>query len=232
MLDTRFRAGFAGHQRVGRIADHRQHAFVAQLAERISVGRFAQERIGIELPVAGVHDRAERRRDGQRVGFRDRMRDRHELDVERSELQRAAQRHDLQLETILQARFVEFVFKKACREWRRVDGTFKFGPEIRHRADVIFMRMRQHNAADVLFQLREVADVRHDEIDAGIWPFLAEQHAAIDDDPFAVVGRAIAVGVEVHADFARAAEGEQNQLVLNGWRHHDPSFTRPGALRL
>ena len=84
------------------------------------------------------------------------------------------------------------------------------------------MRVREHETADVLLQLREVADVRHDEIDTGVGPFAAEQHAAIDDDPFAVVGRPVAIGVEIHADFARAAEGQENQLgVAAGCIHQD-----------
>ena len=75
-----FRAGIARHQRVGGIADQRQHALIAQLAERVGVGRFAEQRIGIDLPVAGVHDDAQRRADGQRVGLGDRMGDRDEID--------------------------------------------------------------------------------------------------------------------------------------------------------
>ena len=48
----------------------------------------------------------------------------------------------------------------------------------------------------------------------GVVAFAPEQHAAIDDDPFAVVRRAEAIGVEIHADLARPAERQEDQFVV------------------
>ena len=88
-----FRTGMARHQRIGGIADQRQHAFIAQLLDRRRVGRLAQHRIGIDLPVAGMGDHAQRRADGQQVGLQDGMGDGNEIQLERPQRQRAAQRH-------------------------------------------------------------------------------------------------------------------------------------------
>jgi hypothetical protein len=90
-----FGTGATLHQRIGGIADERQRAFVAEFRERADIRHFAQERIGIDLPVARVHDHAQRRTDRKRIGLEDRMGDRNEFDRERPELQLAAERHDL-----------------------------------------------------------------------------------------------------------------------------------------
>lgn len=56
---------------IGRIADHRQQAFVAQLGNRCDVCGLADDRAGVQLPVAGVEDRAQRRLDRQRIRLGD-----------------------------------------------------------------------------------------------------------------------------------------------------------------
>ena len=83
-IGLRRRAAFA--HRIGGIADQREAALVAERAQLGLVGRRADHRRRIDLPVAGVQHVAERRADDQRVRFRDRMRDRDQLDVERPDL--------------------------------------------------------------------------------------------------------------------------------------------------
>ena len=82
-----FRAGGAFNENVGAVAHHRQHAFVGHGAELGFVGGFADQRIGIDLPIAGVPDQAERRADGEAVGLGDRVRQRDEIDLERAKRQ-------------------------------------------------------------------------------------------------------------------------------------------------
>ena len=74
--DVGFRRRAALAHGVGGIADQRQAALVAERAQLRLVGRRADHRRRIDLPVAGVQHGAERRADDQRVRFRDRMRDR------------------------------------------------------------------------------------------------------------------------------------------------------------
>ena len=80
-------------------------------------------------------------------------------------------------------------------------------------ADVIFMGMGEHDGENVFGALFEKTDIRHDDIDAGRIGLAAEQHPAIDHDPFALVRRPEAIGVEIHTDLARAAERKQDQFV-------------------
>ena len=51
-------AGMPLDHGVGAVADHRQHALVAERGERGLVGRRADQRVRVELPVAGVQDDA------------------------------------------------------------------------------------------------------------------------------------------------------------------------------
>ena len=81
--------------RVGGIADQREAALVAERAQLGLVGRRADHRRRIDLPVAGVQHGAERRADDQAVRFRDRMGHGNELDIERPEREAAAERHDV-----------------------------------------------------------------------------------------------------------------------------------------
>jgi hypothetical protein len=79
--------------RIGGIADQREAAFRAQRLELSLVGRRADHRRRIELPVASVQHVAERRPQDQRVRFRDRMGDGNKLDVERPDLEAGAEGH-------------------------------------------------------------------------------------------------------------------------------------------
>ena len=89
-LGFRGRAPFA--HRVGGIADQRHQAGIAEFAQPPFVGRFADDRRRIDLPVAGVQHGAELGMDRQRMRFRNRMRDRNELDIERPDIDAAARR--------------------------------------------------------------------------------------------------------------------------------------------
>ena len=93
--DLGFRRRAALADGIGGIADQREAALVAERAQLRLVGRRADHRRRVDLPVAGVQHGAERRADDETVRFRDRMRDRHELDVERAEREAAAERHDV-----------------------------------------------------------------------------------------------------------------------------------------
>ncbi len=87
-LGLRRRAPFP--HRIGRIADQRQHAFVAEFPQPPLVGRHADDRRRIDFPVPGMQHGAGGSVDGQRMGLRYRMRDRNELDIERPEIDAAA----------------------------------------------------------------------------------------------------------------------------------------------
>ena len=86
-------------------------------------------------------------------------------------------------------------------EGRAIDGHVEFGQEIRDRADVVLMAMRQKQRSDVLAVLDQIGEVRRDDIHAEQFGF-GEHHAAIDDDDVV----AIAQRHDVHAELAEAAQ--------------------------
>ena len=73
----------ARNEDIGAVAHHGKRAFVANALQRLLVGDVAQQRIGIDLPVAGVEHGAERRADGQCIGLEDRMGHGDHLELER-----------------------------------------------------------------------------------------------------------------------------------------------------
>ena len=74
------------------VAQQHQHALVAELAQALVVGRLALDGRRIELEVAGVEDRADRRADDQPDRVRDAVVDRDRLDFEGAEGRRAGPR--------------------------------------------------------------------------------------------------------------------------------------------
>ena len=76
---------------------------------------------------------------------------------------------------------------------------------------MILMGVGEEQGLQVRALRLEEADVGKDHVDAGLG-LAAEGDAHVDDEPLAVVGRPIAVEIEVHADLAHAAKGDEHEL--------------------
>ena len=82
---------------VRRIAEHGDHAGIAKRGEALAVDLALDVLAGgIHLVIAGEHDRAEVRRDGDGSGIRNRVRDADELHGDRADLDLLTRRHGLQ----------------------------------------------------------------------------------------------------------------------------------------
>ncbi|MNR24070.1 hypothetical protein D3C85_1411270 [compost metagenome] len=82
---------------------------------------------------------------------------------------------------------------------------------------MVFVGVRQHDAQDGLaFQ---EGGIGHDHVHAGRRR-VAEGHADIDENPLAVVRRAKAIGVQVHADLVRAAQRQEDEFVVLSFLCH------------
>ncbi len=147
------------------------------------------------------------------------MGDRYEIDLIRTERQVAAEGNYLYTDDIFETRFLELVFDEMRGEGRGIERAAQLRPEMGDGADMIFMRVGQHDGTHVFALFGKVADIGHDEIDAGRGALAAEHHAAIDDDPIAIIGRTIAIGVEIHPDLARAAERQEDEFIVAQNRH-------------
>ena len=80
--------------------------------------------------------------------------------------------------------------------------------QVRHAADVVLVRVREHERLDLVQPALECGEVRQDQVDAWL-VVLREQHAAVDDEqpPGVLEHRHVA------ADLAEAAERDQAQAV-------------------
>ena len=190
----------------------------ARAACASSVG-IAEHRRRIELPVAGMQHRAAGRADDQRVRFRNRMRHRYQFDVERPDIETAAERHDLDGD-FRRARLARPLgFEQRGGERRRIDRHLQPRPQIEQRAEMILVRMREHDAGEVLALRDQIADVRQDQVDARQMLFRGKRHAEIDDQPLPPALVADPVDRQIHADLADAAERRKHQFLLRHLRH-------------
>ena len=57
--------------------------------------------------------------------------------------------------------------------------------QVRHRADVVLVAVREHDADDVVEPVPDRLEVGQDQVDAGL-VLLGEEHAAVDDEELAV----------------------------------------------
>ena len=78
--------------------------------------------------------------------------------------------------------------------------------EVRHGADVVLVAVREDDRLDVVQPVRDVVEVREDEVDAGL-VVLGEEDAAVDDEQAPVV---LEDG-HVAADLTETAEGDDAQ---------------------
>src|SRR5262245_37158045 len=82
ILDVHLRTGIAAAVDVRAVAEQREHALGAALADAMQVERLAGKRRLIDFEIAGVNQNALRRPDGQRHTVRHAVRDADELDLE------------------------------------------------------------------------------------------------------------------------------------------------------
>ena len=213
VADIGFRGRAALAHRIGGIAEQREAAVIAERAQLGLVGRRTDHRCRIDLPVAGVQHGAEPGAHDQTVRFRDRMGHRHELDVERAEREAAAERHDIDRNFRSAALALPLGFEQRGRERRRVDRQLEPWPQIDESAEMVLMRVGEHDAEDVAAFFDQETDVGQDQVDARQLLLARERDADIDDDPLPARRRAEAVEREIHPDLADAAERRKNQFV-------------------
>ena len=134
-----------------------------------------------------------------------------ELQVEGGEAEAGAGLDDGNLDVLEQAGLAEFAAQDGGGEGGGVDRATQLRPEPGDGADVVFVGVSDDQADELVAAFGDVGGVGHHDVDFGVFR-AAEAHAAIDGEPFA----AAAIEVEVHADFARSAEGQKGQVSVCG----------------
>ena len=213
-------------QRVGGIAHHGQHALVGERAQGPLVVAVADQGIGIQLPVAGVQDRAGRGPDHQRVGLGDGMGERDQLDLEGADGEAAGERHLDDLQRLGQAGLDQLRIDHLGGEGGGVDRAAQARPEVTNGADVVLVGVGKHQPDQILAPFLDEAGVGHEHVHARR-AAVGKDDPEIDHEP----APSVAVEVQVHADLAGSAERQEVELV--GPRRPGPGpSAHADALRL
>ena len=211
LADGFFGGAFAFDQRIGAVADEHAHTFLAQPRELGLVGRVAKAWRVVELPVAGMEHIAARRAQEDHVAFRDRVRNRHQVHVERPDIEAGALRHLDNGHLGCVGVLLELALEQVRRELGYVDGRAQARPHLGHRADVILMRVRDEDAGEAFPFLLDEAQIGQHDIHPRLG-IVREGDAAVDHQPLPVLWRADAVEIDVETDFADSAQGQKHKF--------------------
>jgi len=192
---------------VGGILKQRQDAVFAVFGEGVQIEELVVGGRGVHFEIAGVDDYAERGVDGERDAIDQTVGHADGVDGEDSGLEALVGTHFAQVGVIEQSVLVEFVFHVSERELRSPDGDVEFGEHPGNRADMIFVAVREDDAAHALAVLDEIRNVGDYDVDAEQLGF-REHQAGVDDDD--VIAKAH--GHAVHTELAEASEGDYLQF--------------------
>src|SRR5262245_27535090 len=199
-------------ERIRGIPDQRETALVAKRTQLGFVGRRADNWRWIDLPIPGVKHGAGRRADDESVRLRDGMSHRHELNIERSEHKSAAKGENIQRDFGRSWLALPLRVYQRRGERRGIDRELEPRPQVEQRAEMILVRMGQHEAEEIVPFFHEMANVRHDEIDAG-QRLVGKSNAKIDRDPLPALLVAEAINREIHANLAGAAKRREHEFI-------------------
>ena len=190
------------------VADHGEHALVAERLQLVGHRERADQRRRVELPIPGVQDVAEGGAQRERMAFGDRMGHAQQAAVERADPNALAglddmNRHALEIDVL------ELAAQEGGGEARAPDRAAQPLPEVGDGAKVILMGVGQDQAAEILAPLGDEARVGQDDLDPR-QGLVGEADAQIDHQPLAVE----AVEVEVQAELPGAPKGREQKLSI------------------
>ena len=163
----------------------------------------------VDLEVARVDHGAQRRLHRERKRVSRAVRDLNELHPKASELDSVSRTHLVENRVLVQLVLLEPAFDKRPRQARRVDGYVELRENVRDRADMVLMAVRQHQPSDLFAVLDEVADIGDDDVHSEQLA-AGKHHAGVDDDQVA----SAAQGEHVHAELAKTAKRNNVQLLI------------------
>ncbi|KAG5730141.1 hypothetical protein E4T56_gene17636, partial [Termitomyces sp. T112] len=133
---------------------------------------------------------------------------------------------DIQFDIAINARFRQFGRHQFGREGRGIKRNIQISREIRHRPDVILMRMGQHDADQILAPLLDKGQIGKDQFAARIF-IPGKGHAQINHQPLAMR----AVEIDIHANLARPAQRAKQQFLAGLYRSNARSASNARPLR-
>jgi hypothetical protein len=180
-------AGDTGTLGVRRVAQEQVDAAVADLRQASDIGAQPVHGRVVELVVARVQHAQPAGLEQDRDRVRDRVRHPHELRAEGPDLDGAVLRHRLaELGRLQEPVLVQLRLQQAKGELRRPDLRHAHvAHQVRQRADVVLVRVREQHRAHLSGSLPQVREVRQDEIDPEML-VAREREAGVDDHDLVV----------------------------------------------
>ncbi len=204
VLETRAHRPLAGGVSlpldIGRVLKERQHAAFAVLGKGMQIEEAIVRGRGIDLEVAGMNQDSQRRVDGQRDAIHQAVRHLDGLDGEGPDAKRLPGADFVQHGVVEQPVLVQLVLDVGQGELGAVDRDVQLREQPGNGADVVLVPVRQNQGANMIAVLDEIADIRHDDVDAEQLRF-GEHQSGVDHDDVV----APAHGHAVHSKFAATA---------------------------
>ena len=205
-------AGFLG---VGRIDEREQHAFLTDRGDLTEIRAHVVSGREVEFEIAGVHDRADRSLQVNADAVGDRVVDAEKFrDEVSSELELRGGGVDfLELRLGDESELFQTFFRQSERQLRTDNRReTELRQNVRERADVVEVTVRDEDAANAVLLAFEEGDVRNHKIDAK-HVVLGELQTAIDDDDvFAIKDRG-----HISPDFFLSAERYDPHFVIKNF---------------
>ena len=163
----------------------------------------------IDLEIAGVNDDAKRCANGEGYAIDGAVSDGNEFDFVLAEFDATAGNGFEKFGGIEKSGFFETLFDQGESEAGSVYRDVEIAEDVGKRADVIFVAVRENNAADMLAILFEVGDVGDDEVDAKEFG-VGKHHAGVDDEDIVAKTQ----DQHVHTKFAETTERNNGKRLI------------------
>jgi hypothetical protein len=212
---------------VGRVAQQDADPLgLGELPDAGEIGAAVVHGGQVELEVAGVDDRPLGRVHDDRVGVRDAVGDRHELDVEGPDADALTVADRVERRAAEQPGLLDAVARQAEREPGAVDRHRHLAQQELDATDVVLVAVRGHEPVDARRVLLQVREVRQDQVDP-VHVGTGEHQAAVDEQQAAVVAAALLDRHAVAPDLAQAPQEDDADGGLVRGISHDGDL--PGA---
>ena len=163
------------------IAQEQVDAAGPLLGEGLEVGRPVVKRRLIELEVARVQNRAELRVDGHGHAVGDGVGHAEEPHRERPHLLARPRLDHVEFGAVADLVLLELPLQEGEGEPGPVDGDLELAKQVRDRADVVLVAVREHHGLQLVRVLPEELEVRQNQVDARQLR-ARERQAAVDDE--------------------------------------------------
>jgi hypothetical protein len=201
-------AGLVG---VGAVGEERQHVAPGEIRQLAKIRRPAIHGRVVEFEIARMHDQPGGRRDAQANAVRDAVAHVEKLHRKRPYVHGFASLNGVQLDALKHPTASELLFQQAARERRGVDGSVDVLHHVRDRAGVVFVPVRDDDAANDIHLIQNGPKIGDDVIDPQ-HIVLREHDARID---YQRVARARSLILDIHhvlADFPQSSQGNNFQF--------------------